>query len=353
MAQEEAPAEVSNEQSKEVSKSEEKEPEVPAAKSREGDTEHDGLEEVALKRPINGKTVEFKIKDAIQAYVKQEEFNRNMDRRISHISQKEKKWASEMEAFKGRVGDVIQEARTGDPVKTLRALAKLATAGSGLDVVEFEKQYFEHWDKVKDVYTKMSPQEREAYWAKRALAEAKEKTRELENEKALTVETSKLSEQVVQAQKQYELSNDEFWGNYQYLAENNIGEGKKFASPNDIQVEDVVRYSLAVRHEEKVLQAGKKFGIDDDETLDRISEVTATDPTITVEEIQRVIETSGIAKHASQDVVENLNRKAERSNLRFNQASSTKKNGIPEGYDEETLAELYRNSPRVYQRVNR
>lgn len=351
--EESPPVEAKKEESKELAEKPKEEAAPEPAKSKEGDTEIDGIEEVSLKKPINGKTVEFKIKDAVQAYIKQEEFNRNMDKRITHISQREKRWAQEQANFKEKVGKVIEVAQGGDFVSGIRALAKLAAGGSGLDVVEFEKQYFEQLDKVRDVYTKMTPEQREAYFAKRALAEAKDKAKALEEEKAVSTQRNQLQEQVLQVQKQYGLSEDEFWENYKTIEESQVGEGRHFKSPQEIQIEDVVKFSLAVKHEEKVLQAGAKFGIDDDEILDKISLVTSTDPSLTVEDIAKVIETSGLAKNANPEAVENLNRKAEKSKTRFNQASSTKKNGIPEGYDEETLNHLYRNQPRQYQRVNR
>ena len=313
------------------------EPETPA------------VEDTILKQTINGKEVEFKVKDAIQAFVKQEEFNRNMDRRVMTVAQREKRFSTEMDQFKSKVDKVIEVSRNGDFVTGIRALAKLAKGSSDLDVVEFEKQYFNQLDKVREVYGKMTPEQQEAYFAKRKAADLEAEVRASREEKSVQADKSQLQERVATLQQQYALPENEFWENYKVL-ESEVGEGKRFKSPNDIQPEDVVRYSLAVRHEEKVLTAGYALGVTDDAILDEVSKITVTNPELSVDDIKQIIRSSGIATTASPEVVGNLNRKAGKSNTRFSQASSTKKKENLEGYDEETLEELYRKSPRVYAR---
>lgn len=335
-------------------KSEETKPEESGAKSKEGDKVEDGFEDVVIKKPINGKEVEFKVKDAIQAFVKQEEFNRNMDRRITHVSQREKRWEADQQNFKSKIDKVIEVAQGGDFVTGIRALAKLAAGSSGLDVVKFEKQYFEQLDKVREVYTKMTPEQRESYFAKRALAEAKAETEKLQEEKTVNTERSQLEQKVAALQKQHSLPENEFWENYKVLEDSQVGEGKAFKTSQDIQPEDVIKYSLAVRHEIKVLQAGEKVGIKDDAILDEVSRITAINPDLTVDDIVTVIKNAGIAKNAPPDAVENLNRKAQKSNNGFTQASSTKKeNGKVEGWDKEDLDFLYRKQPKVFTRPTR
>lgn len=308
-----------------------------------------GLEDTPVKRQINGKEVEFKVKDAIQAYVKQEEFNRKMDQRVTHITQRERAWQADQESFKSKIGDVISVAQKGDFVSGIRALAKLATNGTGLDVVKFEKQYFEQLDKVRDVYSKMTPEQREAYFAKRALAEAESRVKSFEEEKATQSAHSQLQQQVQTLQQQHGLSEQEFWENYKTLADEVVGEGKVFKSAHDITPDDVVKYSLQVRHETKVLEAGKKAGIADEGILSKLSDITAADPNLTVDDIVEVIKNAGIANNiADKRSVENLNRKAGKSNIQFREGSSTKKpNGRIEGLGKEDLEFLYRKQPRV------
>lgn len=353
-AQEPIKEEPSKEEVDQKPEAEAPEKEKEENKATKDDQVIDGIEEVPLTKVINGKQVEFKVKDAVQAYMKQEEFNRNMDRRISQVSQREQRWDADQKALKDRIGQIIEVAQKGDFVTAARALAKIAFNGSGSDVVEFEKKYFDQLDKVREVYTKYTPEQREAYFAKRKLAEAEKRAAELEEEKAKTVATSQLQGRVADLQREYGLTEKEFWGHYKTLADSQVGEGKAFKALDEIAPEDVVRFSLAVRHEQNVVEAAKQLGIEDEAILDKISDVTANQSGMTVERIKKVIEASGIAKTASPSVVENLNRKAQKSGVQFNQASSTKKeNDKSDGYDKETLEFLYRKQPRIAVRPQR
>lgn len=320
----------------------------------ETDKTPNAIEETPLTKLINGKQVEFKIKDAVDAFVQKEEFNRQMSRRVNEVAHREQRWTQDQNKFKETIGKVIGVAQQGDFVSAVRALAKLAFNGTGSDVVEFEKQYFSQLDKVGEVYSKMTPQERETYFAKRSAAESKSRADALEEEKTVNTEKSQLQESVASLQKQYGLKDEEFWGNYKVLEETQVGKDKAFKTPHEIKTEDVIRFSLRVRHEEKVVEAGKKVGIDDDAILDGISEITSKMPDLTADDIVKIIETSGIAKNAKPEAVENLNRKVGKSKAHFTQANSTKKeNGKVAGLDKEDLDFLYRRQPKVFVRPAR
>jgi hypothetical protein len=329
-------------------KVEEKAPENKATKD---DKVSDGIEDIPLKRIINGKEVQFKVNDAITAYIKQEEFNRNMDRRSTSLGQKEKRFEQEKGIAQSNIDKVMEAVSKGDFVSTIRALAKIHKSGSDSSVVETEKKYFSQLDKIYEVYGKLTPDQRESYWTKRELEDAKGSARQLEEEKTVETAKSQLQEKVSSLQKQYGLEDKEFWTNYKTIAEGQVGEGKVFKSAQEIRPEDVVRFSLAVRHEQKVIDAAGKYGIEDDAILDQISKITAADQTLSVEDIARVIEASGIAKNADPKAVENLNRKAGKSKIQFSQGSSTKKeNGKYEGIDSEDVDFLYRKQPKVFAR---
>lgn len=322
-----------------------------AALSKKGDKVDDGFEKVSVKRVINGKEVQFTVEEAIKSHVKQEDFNRNIDKRLSQADARDRKWATDQQNFKGKIGKLIDVAQRGDFVTAIRGIAKLAAGGSGLDVVKFEEKYFSQLDKVRDVLTKMTPAEQKTYWAERRAAEMEADNKALREEKEATVSTSQLESRVISLQKHYQVPEQEFWENYETLVKEEVGEGKFFKHPDDITPEEVVRYSLEVRHEEKVLTAAKEFGIEDDEILTKISKVAKTEDNISVERIKELIRKSGIADAKT---VENLNRKVGKSPAQFQKASSTKKaNGIPEGYDQETMDFLNRHRPKVYKRPNR
>lgn len=340
---EEAPKEAAPE------KTEEK---VEGAKSKEGDKVEDNFEKVVIERTVNGKPFKFTVEDAIKAKLGQEEFNRNQDRRIGDVARREKAFEAEQKNLQGVLNRVIEAAQGGDFVTTIKALAKMAAGSSGLDVTKFEKQYFDQLDKVREVYTKMTPEQREAYFAKRAAEEAKGRVKQLEEEKEAEASKSQLQAQVESLQEKHKVPPDEFWGNYEKLKSGAVGEGKRFKSPEEITAEEVINFTLLVRHEEKVVKACKQAGIEDQATLDELSRITASDPTLTVDEMVKILATAGAAKQAPAEMVENLNRRAAKSNTRpTSQANSTKKqNGIPEGYDEETMEFLYRKQPRTVNR---
>lgn len=325
--------------------------EEPEAKATKDDKVIDGVEELPIKRMINGKEVEFKIKDAIQSYVKQEEFNRNMDRRLNDVSRRERAWKKEEETFVERIQDVVSKAQNGNFVDGISALAKLAAGKSDLDVVKFEKLYFEQLEKVREVYTKMTPEQRDAYFAKRSEAEARAKLEKLQSEKTSTEAQSQLQQQVNSLMQEHGLAPEEFWGNYKQIVDSQVGEGKPFQDPNEITADEVLKYSLTVRHWEKVYKAGESVGITDDAVLDEVGKITLAYPDLTQEDVVKVIKNAGLA---SPSAVENLNRKVGKNGQPQSAASSTKnKNGKIEGLDEEDLGFLYRNQPKAYSRIVR
>lgn len=322
------------------------------AQSRKGDTEYDGTDEIQLKGILNGKNVEFTVKDAKQAYLKQEEFNRNMDRRISHVAAREQKLKAEYDGVKSQIAKVIDVAQKGDFVTSIRALAKLAAGQSGMDVIKFEKEYFAQLDKIREVMTQLTPEQQEAFWAKREAAEARAEANRIKNEQVSQAQKSELEQKVATLQQEHSVPQEEFWGNYKYIVDNMVGEGKVYQTPNHVTPEDVIKYSLAVKHETKVLEAAQSLGIESEEILDEVSRITRGYPDLSVQDIVKVINDSGVAKFASRSSVENLNRKAVKSNSQFKKASSTK-NEKTNGLDKEDLEFLYRNQPKAYRRLGR
>lgn len=323
----------------------------------EGDkSETAKLEESTVKRTINGKEVEFKVADAIKAYESQENFNRSMDKRLQEadsrdrlISNKFKSWDHQQANFKSKIGEVIEVAQNGDFVSGIRALAKLAAGSSDLDVVKFEEMYFGQLEEVRKVYSEMTPEQRKAYWATRRATEAESKVKKFESEKEATVSQSQLQEEVTQLQQANGISPQEFWGNYKKIADEQVGPDKHFKSADDITKEDVIGYSLEVKHWENIYSAAETLGIEDEALLDEVAKITKTKPGITVEEIQTVIKGAGLA---SPSAVENLNRKVGKSGQPSSAASSTKKQNA-NGMDKEDLDFLYRNQPKAYQRIIR
>ena len=324
------------------------------SKSETPKADNTQVEEATLKKAVNGKEVEFKVKDAVDAFVKREEFNRNMDRRVQAVTQKERAFTQGQEGFKNEIVKVIQQLQEGDFVNGIRSIAKLGVVGSQLQPVELERKYFDQLSKIGDIYSKLGPEAQEAWWTKRKLADVEEKANRYEQEKDFGNKTNQLVEKVKALQSQYQVPDEEFGSNFGAMRKLLVGEGKLFKSEHDIQPEDVIKYTMAVRHETKVAEAGMKVGINDDAILNMVSSITRGRPDLTEDDIAKIIEQSGIVKTANPTAVENLNKKAGKFKSQFSQVSSTKeKNGKIEGLDKEDIDYLYRKQPKVFTRPAR
>jgi hypothetical protein len=310
------------------------------------------LEAHTITRQINGKDVQFAVKDAIDAYMGKEQFNRDMDRRVTKISQREKAWESDQVNFKERIQNVINATQNGDFVTGIRSLAKLAAGDSDLDVIDFEKKYFAQLDEVGKVYREMTPEQRDIFFAKRALAEANEKNKKLSESSNLEKSRAMLQQKVDSLIEQHSLTPDQFWKNYEAIVENQVGEGKRFTSRDDVTTEDVISYTTEVKEWEKVYTAGEIAKVEDEGILDDLKKIASVNPNLTAQDLAKILQDAKIGVIADEKVVEDLNRKA--GNSRFSQGNSTKKqNGKIEGYDDEDLNFVYRNQPKTYQRPKR
>lgn len=321
---------------------------------KEEPKQEDAIEDTSIRKLINGKEVEFKVKDAIQAYVKQEEFNRNMDRRSTALGQKEAKWNKEVNEFKNSINTVVFESlRKGDIHTPIRTLAKMATLNTDLDPVDIERQLFASLDKTADLYNKASPEERERFFIQRSRDVALEKVKALEQERALIAEQEKMKTEVSAVLQKTGLPEEAFWATYESLVQNDVGNGKRFQSEQEIKPQDVVdTFQQEVALKTKAYRALQLAGIDEDLMVDDLSQIAAANPTWTEEDLLGIVKKAyRLDNIASPETVENLNRKAEKSRLRFNQGSSTKKeNDKISGYDEDDLQFLNRHKPKTYVR---
>lgn len=330
----------------------EEEPSQEEAKSTKADQVDDGFEKVVIKKEINGKQVEFTVADAIKAKMTQEETTRNLDRRATYLKQREaacQEWEDDRKNFNSKVENVIKATRTGDFASSIKALAKLAKGNSDLDVTVFEQQYFDQLDQMRDLYSKMSPDERKAYFAERALAEAKAENRKYVEKEETQKARAELQTQVNKLMQENNIPENEFWENYKTLIDNHIGEGKKYSSKEEVTAEEVVTYSSEVRNWTKVFEASEKAGVEDEGVLEELKKIVTLNPEYTSEDLIQIIDKAGFAaKLADSKSVENLNRKAGQSRLAREGTTTKKQNGKVDGYDEEAMEFLYRKQPKAY-----
>ena len=324
------------------------------AKSIKNDQTDDSFEKVVIKKEINGKPVEFTVADAIKAKMTHEETMRNLDRRATYLKQRETAWQDDQNNFKTKVSNVIQAARNGDFASSIRALAKLAKGNSDFDVTAFEQQYFEQLDGMREIYSKMSPEERKAYFAERALAEAKAENQKYVQKEEIEKARTALQTKVTQLMKENNIPEDDFWGNYKTLIDEHVGEGKKYSSKEEVTAEEVITYSNEVRDWTKVFEASEKTGIEDEAILEELKKIATLNPDYTPEDLAKIIDKAGFtAKLADSKTVENLNRKAGKSRLAQEGTATKKRNDKLDGYDEESLDFLYRKQPKIYRPIQR
>jgi len=328
-------------------------PEVKGFKAKLDDKEITVPEEATFKQSINGKEVEFKAKDAIQAFVKQEEFNRNMDRRLSVVDRKEKTLQAEYSGIKERALKVVNAAVSGDFLSAVRDLAKVAAGSSQLDVVAFEKAYLDQLEKFQEPYTKMTQEQREKFFAERKAKVLEEELRTRNEHDSKREALGQLESKIDSLVTSNGLTKDEFWETARGMAEAISGSTKEedlATALNTLSPEDVIQQVGLNRHALKITSACKKAKIEDDAAIDKILDLFLPQTDFKEEDILEVIEKSGIAKQAPKDIVENLNRKAQKNGAQFtNKASSNEKK--VKGLDKEDLDFLYRKQPRNYQRL--
>lgn len=311
-----------------------------------------------ITQEINGKEVTFKAEQAIQAYVKQEEFNRNMDRRVTKVAQREQALTNEMAGVKTKAIEVVNAALKGDFLSSIRSLAQLAAGKSDFDVVTFEKAYLDQLEKYHEAYSKMTPEQREKFFAERKASVYEEENKTLRAKSDRHGAEQALLAKVSQLCEENKIDPDDFRETFVEMSQKLVGEGKRWKEPGEITPEDVVSQVKLGQHYGTVFGAAKKVGFREDDpqleqVVDEIVQMTFGRDDVTPAMIEQILERSGLATTAPADAVENLNRKAQKAGF-SSQASSTKKEKTKaEGYDDMDLDELYRHAPRTYKRISR
>ncbi len=326
---EEAVEESSEESDSDEESGEEGQEVVKSFKAKYGEDDLDIPEEAVIPVKVNGKDVSLKVKDAVQAYVKQDEFNRNMDRRVSTVTHRERKFEQELGSVKEKAEGVIRLAAQGDYIPGIKALVKMVGLGSHSEVVALERAMMDNLDNIRKVWTDMTPDQRNTYFANRRAEEAQ---KELEATKQSTQRQQgevQLQQRVQKLMAENSLSEDVFWGHFQSLVDNAVGEGHLFATPHDIKPEDVVTYHRQVEIVKKVDNALKKVNpaLLEQPIADEVIALVNGHDDLSVEDIEQIVRD---ALGAPSKTVETLNRKVEQANSRglrtqLKQVSSAKK----------------------------
>ncbi len=303
--------------------------EPKAFKAKFEDLDIEIPEEALIPVKINNKDVQLKVKDAVQAFIRQDEFNRNMDRRLSIVDRREKDLSAEYNGIKEKAETVIKMASQGDFLLGIKALAEMAGLGSNSDKIELERAMMNQLEQIRKVWGDMTPQQREVYFANRK-AEELQKELERSKEKSAKVESEiQLEKRIKSLMAENNLPEETFWETFQNLVNIGVGEGKPFANPQEITPEDVVNYHKTLGVVSKVMEALGRVdaSLKDDPIADHIIELVG-EQNFTVSDIEEIVRETLRSK--PNKAVENLNRKVDLAkskglNDQLKQVSSTKK----------------------------
>lgn len=333
---------------------------VKAFKAKLGDQELDIPEDAEIPVKVNNKDFQLKVKDAVTAFVKQDEFNRNMHRRISVLDNREKKLQAEYQGVETKAKAVLEMVQSGDFLGSIKNLAKVAGIDSESDQIALEKAFFNQLGELNKVWGEMTPQQREVYFAKREAEELKSKlaaTRE-QSERAQLEQS--LIQEVNQLCEQNNLSKEEFSKYYQTLVTELVGEGKTWASSHEIRPADVINYHrqvVAMKTIQEALVEDKATEMYDSysEAMDNIA-VMSLEQGLNKQQIKELTKdiVKAIKSKQLNRAAENLNRKVAKSGqiAQLNPANSANKQKQIEGYEDPADLEwLNRKAPRTSQRA--
>ena len=315
--------------------------------------EHDGAEieipenaEVVFE--VNGKPFKFTVADAVKARLGQEKFNRQMDQRLSYVSEREKRVESRIGTILERAQKAIEASKSGDFLPALKAMARLA-AGNEVDAVDVERQFLERLQEVDNVYRKMTPEQRAAYFAEQKAKAAEEKAKRLEQQVNYSESIKQTDAEVDQLCEQVGLTKQQFVALYhEFIIPELVGPNKPFKTVEEIGPRDVAAVHLEFSTREKIEHALKEVDpalSQDFELSQLIFEQAIQNPSWQKEDLKYII--NQIVRNPSKSV-QNLNRKVEKAKTQ--RLNSSLKQGSANGKESEIDDDLYRDFHRKAER---
>lgn len=301
-------------------------------------------EEATFTAKINGKDVSFKIADAHKAFVGQEEFNRKADQRLSYINAEKASLVRSYDEVKAKAKNISEAFALGDVMGAVKQLAKMAAGYEGLDEVDYEKKALDNLNKMQTLWGSMTPEQQQLYLAQER-ANIYKKNLETERKSRERLESSSaIAREVAETTKTLGITEEDFRGLYQVIAQHSVGEGKDFARVEDITVKDVAKFHEKVQFSKRIDKAIEKVNpqlLNDEEFLAEVDNVIGNRLDLTTEAIEEILRG---AFALPSKVVENLNKKVDAANSKgmrtqLTQASSTKK--VDNEIDEELYQHFY------------
>lgn len=347
--EEEAP---SPDDSKEDSPEDQAEQEtVKSFKAKLGDKDVDIPEEAILSHEINGKKFNFKVADAVDALVGQEKFNRKADQRMTYIVNREKAVETAEQAVDDKAREIIEQSIKGDPMLIFRSLARMAAGKTGLDPIKIEEAYLNHLDEIGGLWTKMSPEQRNAFLLKRRAEEAERKNKVLEEKHTQTTGQVELERQIRAWQSQESISDDQLVAMYETIVEDVQKRGQE-SGLNEQQIHEEIKkippqklFDLhnAVKHRRLVIEAAAEISDSISQDEDIIDEVVAATKgkNLSYQDVKDLVAEINKQLAAPSASVKSLNEKlSDRERAQLKKPVNSKKQTTKE---DEQLEELFFN----------
>jgi hypothetical protein len=263
---------------------------------------------------VDGKMTKVSLEEAIQARVGQEKFNKTIEQRLSYANQRELRVDNKVSNILNKAQEVVEVAKTGDPLPALRALARMVAAGNEVEAVEIERQFLEKMETVTSVWTRMNPEQRKAYFAEQRAKAAEEKAARLENDVVTTNSVRQAHAEVQTICKEIGLEVEQFQSLYhEFIIPNLVGPGKEFESVEQIGPREVAQVHIKYSSMQKVNEAAAEVSPElskDTEFMEELFRQAVQNPSWQKEDIKYII--AQITNTPSKSV-QNLNRKVERA----------------------------------------
>jgi hypothetical protein len=205
---------------------------------------------------VDGKMTKVSLEEAIQARVGQDKFNKTIEQRLSYANQRELRVDNKVSNILNKAQEVVEVAKTGDPLPALRALARMVAGGNEVEAVEIERQFLEKMDTVTNVWTKMNPEQRKAYFAEQRAKAAEEKAARLEKDVVTTNSVRQAHAEVQNICKEIGLEVEQFQSLYhEFIIPNLVGPGKEFETIEEIGPREVAQVHIKYSSLQKVNEA--------------------------------------------------------------------------------------------------
>jgi len=305
-------------------------------------------ENAELEMQLNGKPFKFSVAQAIEAKLGQEKFNRGIEQRLSYATEREKKVDGRVESIILKAQQAIDVAKEGNPLPTIKAMARLA-AKNEIEAVEIEREFLEKLDKIKSVYSEMSPSERAQYFAEQRANAAEERLKKVESEAGFSEKVKQSHTEVGQICEKVGLSRDAFVNLYHnFIIPEMVGPGKEFASIDEVGPREVAGVHIEYSTRDKVYTALEEIDpslAKNHEFAEDLFKQAMQNLSWQKEDIKYIIKQ--IVSTPSKSV-QNLNRKVERAktqrlNSGLKQGSANKKG---EEIDEQLYQEFFRSAEK-------